>query len=258
VFEADVEEENESEEDTNVEDLPTVLDKIKGYLDSAITEVDFDFITDEISFVDNRLQETEDGELKTTYLEALYALKSAVVEKRDSMQTALKEKEPKVLDNESYSKKLKALIEMLIDIDETMNNDGDVDGLQSELDYAKTELLQIEHTEATLQVDSIIVILQTRLDDHVAVTQQFEEGDVEKKDQDTDVEDMAFAQQQDVPVEDKKDDANAKLLSKFSLLAFPEASIEQVKDLLQNEGDAYEFNAGEKKKLMKDEEVFRQ
>lgn len=167
----------------------------------------------------------------------------------------------------SDSEQLKSLIEIILDTDNAIESEGvDFDGLQAQLDYAKSALSEMEQTAAVFEIKKLVDALQDKLslavDDTVPEQIQEEVRDEEETEQQNTLaaaavveeEDVAFTQQQDFfPVNyDKEESNHAKLMSKF---AFPDGS--QVNVIVQTEGGAYALNVDEKKVLMQNEDTYR-
>merc|ERR1712129_282863 len=133
------------------------------------------------------------------------------------------------------SSELKELAQILSDVNEVFVAEGNVEGLQEEIDYVKAELSGMEPTETTLMIGEVANTLTNKIGKSVGNDAVEEEKDIEDE--------LSVVEHGDV-------EGLAKTMSE---LGFPGAKIEQIKSIPDNEGEAYEVNDEEKEEIMKDE-----
>jgi len=146
----------------------------------------------------------------------------------------------KVEEQKDDVSELMTLVGILSDVKDTIVSDGNLEGLRDEVDYVHAQLQEMETTDAVLKADKITSILDTALEKNLVALVEAEEERVDEE------------------VASMGGEAGEELANIMSQLGFPEEKIEQVKSILNNEGEAYEVNDEEKKEIMKDETDYRQ
>eukprot|EP00586_Coscinodiscus_wailesii_P001281 CAMPEP_0172488644 /NCGR_PEP_ID=MMETSP1066-20121228/18275_1 /TAXON_ID=671091 /ORGANISM="Coscinodiscus wailesii, Strain CCMP2513" /LENGTH=804 /DNA_ID=CAMNT_0013256001 /DNA_START=34 /DNA_END=2448 /DNA_ORIENTATION=+ len=201
---------------------------------------------DQLNYIHNQLKEMEPSEVVTKMDETVALMGKAIEQKVALEQEEEEEVESFDVEEEvgNSASNLEVLTSMLGDIKDSLIDGLNLGSLPKELVYVKSQLHEMEPSEAVTKMDEVVTLMDSALEQKLFALEQEEEQEVESFEE---VSDEVSA----------KDVTGAEdVASAMSKLGFPEAKIEEVKSILNDELEAYDVNTEEKDEIKEDESEY--